>query len=187
MARSTTTVEAAAAELACLSSTSSNSNYGKLSNLVVDRKIGKGQFSVVYRAHCKVDKMPLALKKVQIFEMTDAKARLDCMKEIQLLQVREGGHYQLFSLFNYDGTWKDMSAVPPNNPCGSNVPCDRRPFFRAVLKKKPVFVATGPSQCHQVLGLLHRRQRAQHCARIGRRWRFVEDDQALQEAETADP
>ncbi len=29
----------------------------------------------------------VALKKVQIFEMMDAKARLDCMKEIQLLQV----------------------------------------------------------------------------------------------------
>ena len=50
-------------------------------------QIGKGQFSVVYRATCKVDVKIVALKKVQIFEMMDAKSRLDCMKEIQLLQV----------------------------------------------------------------------------------------------------
>ena len=53
----------------------------------MDRKIGKGQFSVVYRAVCNEDQRTVALKKVQIFEMVDAKARLDCMKEIQLLQV----------------------------------------------------------------------------------------------------
>ena len=53
----------------------------------MDRKIGKGQFSVVYRAVCNSDERTVALKKVQIFEMVDAKARLDCMKEIQLLQV----------------------------------------------------------------------------------------------------
>ena len=42
---------------------------------------------MVYRASCKVDGKIVALKKVQIFEMMDAKSRLDCMKEIQLLQV----------------------------------------------------------------------------------------------------
>ena len=78
-------VSAAAAELLQLSS--SDSVYGSLSNFEIDRKIGKGQFSVVYRARCKIDSIPVALKKVQIFEMMDAKARLDCMKEIQLLQV----------------------------------------------------------------------------------------------------
>ena len=76
---------AAAAELLQLSS--SDSIYGRLSNFDIDRKIGKGQFSVVYRARCRVDRTYVALKKVQIFEMMDAKARLDCMKEIQLLQV----------------------------------------------------------------------------------------------------
>ena len=66
----------------------SDSVYGKLENFEIDRKIGKGQFSVVYKAVCKVNDVLVALKKVQIFEMMDAKARLDCMKEIQLLQVR---------------------------------------------------------------------------------------------------
>ena len=42
---------------------------------------------MVYKASCKVNGKIVALKKVQIFEMMDAKSRLDCMKEIQLLQV----------------------------------------------------------------------------------------------------
>ena len=83
------TAAAAAEELLQMSSTSAaNSIYGSLKNFDIDRKIGKGQFSVVYRATSKVDGRPVALKKVQICEMMDAKARLDCMKEIQLLQVR---------------------------------------------------------------------------------------------------
>jgi len=76
---------AAAAELRQMSSCQ-NPAYGRLANFDIDRKIGKGQFSVVYRATCKVDVKIVALKKVQIFEMMDAKSRLDCMKEIQLLQ-----------------------------------------------------------------------------------------------------
>ncbi|KAK0039922.1 serine/threonine-protein kinase Nek7-like [Biomphalaria glabrata] len=61
--------------------------HGKLANFDVEKKIGKGQFSEVYRAKYKQDDgMPLALKKVQIFEMMDAKARNDCMKEIDLLK-----------------------------------------------------------------------------------------------------
>ncbi|MPC94886.1 Serine/threonine-protein kinase Nek7 [Portunus trituberculatus] len=74
----------AASELIKLSS--SDSIYGTLSNFDIEKKIGKGQFSVVYRARCKVDQAVVALKKVQIFEMMDSKARLDCMKEINLLQ-----------------------------------------------------------------------------------------------------
>ncbi|KAK4313683.1 hypothetical protein Pmani_014972 [Petrolisthes manimaculis] len=73
-----------ASELIKLSS--SDSIYGTLSNFDIEKKIGKGQFSVVYKARCKVDQEVVALKKVQIFEMMDSKARLDCMKEINLLQ-----------------------------------------------------------------------------------------------------
>lgn len=74
----------AASELIKLSS--SDSIYGTLSNFDIEKKIGKGQFSVVHRARCKIDRQVVALKKVQIFEMMDSKARLDCMKEINLLQ-----------------------------------------------------------------------------------------------------
>lgn len=63
-----------------------DSVYGILSNFEIDKKIGKGQFSVVYKAKCKLDGKLVALKKVQISEMMDSKARLDCMKEINLLQ-----------------------------------------------------------------------------------------------------
>jgi len=66
--------------------TSSNSAYGDSDSFAIDRKIGKGQFSVVYRARALESQAIVALKKVQIFEMMDSKARLDCMKEIQLLQ-----------------------------------------------------------------------------------------------------
>lgn len=65
---------------------SENDTYGSLDCFKVEKKIGKGQFSVVFRARLAEDNTTVALKKVQIFEMMDSKARLDCMKEIQLLQ-----------------------------------------------------------------------------------------------------
>lgn len=66
---------------------STNYNELKLSDFEMGSRIGKGQFSVVYKARCKIDQRMVALKKVQLYEMTDVKARTDCMKEIQLLQV----------------------------------------------------------------------------------------------------
>ena len=41
----------------------------------------------MWQAVCKVDNKVVALKKVQIFSMMDAKARQDCIKEIDLLKV----------------------------------------------------------------------------------------------------
>lgn len=75
------------AEILALTVNLGASLYQSLSIFDVEKKIGKGQFSVVYRARCRTDGAVVALKKVQIFEMMDAKARLDCMKEINLLQV----------------------------------------------------------------------------------------------------
>lgn len=75
-------------ELLALTANLGDSRYQSLAQFDVERKIGKGQFSVVYRARCRLDGTVVALKKVQIFEMMDAKARMDCMKEISLLQVR---------------------------------------------------------------------------------------------------
>ena len=46
--------------------------------------LGKGKFSTVYRARCGAQTM--ALKKVQIFEMMDARSREKCLREIKLLQ-----------------------------------------------------------------------------------------------------
>ena len=56
------------------------------SRFTIEKKIGAGQFSEVYKAHDLVTGEFVALKKICIFEMMDARARLDCMKEINLLQ-----------------------------------------------------------------------------------------------------
>ncbi|XP_071097253.1 serine/threonine-protein kinase Nek7-like [Haliotis cracherodii] len=64
----------------------SDNIYSGLTNFKVEKKIGKGQFSEVWRALNLIDNSIVALKKVQIFEMMDAKARQDCIKEIDLLR-----------------------------------------------------------------------------------------------------
>lgn len=66
--------------------------YRSTASLVIEKRIGKGQFSVVYRARSKTDGSVVALKKVQIFDMMDAKARVDCIKETNLLQVLRSGY-----------------------------------------------------------------------------------------------
>uniref|UniRef100_A0A9J8CE38 NEK6-subfamily protein kinase n=1 Tax=Cyprinus carpio carpio TaxID=630221 RepID=A0A9J8CE38_CYPCA len=60
--------------------------YNNLANFHIEKKIGRGQFSEVYRATYMLDHTPVALKKVQIFDLMDAKARQDCIKEIDLLK-----------------------------------------------------------------------------------------------------
>ena len=60
--------------------------YSFLACFQVERKIGKGQFSEVFRGKCIPLNAVVAVKKVQIFEMVDAKARNDCIKEIDLLK-----------------------------------------------------------------------------------------------------
>jgi len=62
------------------------SKYNCLSNLFIEKKIWKGQFSEVYRAKCLIDNETVALKKIQIFQIMDSKARNDCIKEIELLK-----------------------------------------------------------------------------------------------------
>lgn len=47
--------------------THDESKYNCLSNLYIEKKIGKGQFSEVYRAKCLVDNETVALKKIQVF------------------------------------------------------------------------------------------------------------------------
>ena len=57
-----------------------------LTNYQIEKRIGKGQFSEVFRAKDLRTNTIVALKKVPIFEMTDEKARNDCIKEIDLLK-----------------------------------------------------------------------------------------------------
>ncbi|XP_074164793.1 serine/threonine-protein kinase Nek7 isoform X4 [Sminthopsis crassicaudata] len=42
--------------------------YNTLANFRIEKKIGRGQFSEVYRAACLLDAVPVALKKVQHFK-----------------------------------------------------------------------------------------------------------------------
>ncbi|ERE71844.1 serine/threonine-protein kinase Nek7-like protein [Cricetulus griseus] len=42
--------------------------YNTLANFRIEKKIGRGQFSEVYRASCLLDGVPVALKKVQHFK-----------------------------------------------------------------------------------------------------------------------
>eukprot|EP00127_Corallochytrium_limacisporum_P004631 Clim_evm6s171 gene=Clim_evmTU6s171 len=60
--------------------------YTKLANFKLLKMIGQGQFSTVWKARCIIDQQIVALKKVQVFELMDAKARNDCIKEIDLLK-----------------------------------------------------------------------------------------------------
>ncbi|XP_013766310.1 serine/threonine-protein kinase Nek7 [Pundamilia nyererei] len=62
--------------------------HNSLANFQIEKKIGRGQFSEVYRARYLLDNTSMALKKIQIFDLMDAKARQDCIKEIDLLKVK---------------------------------------------------------------------------------------------------
>jgi len=74
--------------------------YESLSNFEIGRKIGKGQFSEVYRALSKCDGQKVALKKVQLVNMLDAKSRADCINEIDLLkQLSHSNVIQYISSF----------------------------------------------------------------------------------------
>lgn len=43
-----------------------SARYGKLDAFEIEKKIGKGQFSEVYKARCEEDGSYVALKKVQV-------------------------------------------------------------------------------------------------------------------------
>ena len=62
---------------------------GSLSEYEVLKAIGKGKFSVVYRAKRRVDQRLVAVKKVAIVDIMDKKTRDKCLKEVKLLQSLE--------------------------------------------------------------------------------------------------
>eukprot|EP01138_Halocafeteria_seosinensis_P000585 gb/GECG01000600.1/.p1 GENE.gb/GECG01000600.1/~~gb/GECG01000600.1/.p1 ORF type:complete len:1074 (+),score=143.16 gb/GECG01000600.1/:1-3222(+) len=67
----------------------------KLDHYEVVKAIGKGKFSTVYRARRKSDGLPVALKKIQIFDMMDEKSREKCFREISL--VNSLGHQNIIA------------------------------------------------------------------------------------------
>jgi len=58
----------------------------RLASYEIQRRIGSGKFSVVYKARRLENNSVCALKKVQVFDIKDAKARDKCLKEVKLLQ-----------------------------------------------------------------------------------------------------
>lgn len=49
-----------------VSTTAADNPFCRLSYFDVEKKIGRGQFSVVFRARCKLNSQVVALKKVQV-------------------------------------------------------------------------------------------------------------------------
>jgi len=62
---------------------------GTLAQYDVLKAIGKGKFSVVYRASRKSDGRLVAVKKVAIVDIMDKKTRDKTLKEVKLLQSLE--------------------------------------------------------------------------------------------------
>ncbi len=52
----------------------------------IGKPIGKGKFSIVYKAIRKADGVAVALKKINIFDITDDRSREKCLKEVKLVQ-----------------------------------------------------------------------------------------------------
>eukprot|EP00644_Phytophthora_capsici_P010418 jgi/Phyca11/548748/estExt2_Genewise1Plus.C_PHYCAscaffold_300061 len=61
-------------------------NGGQLDDYEVLKPIGKGKFSVVYKAKRRHDDQAVALKKIAIFDMMNVKAREKTLKEVRLVQ-----------------------------------------------------------------------------------------------------
>ena len=66
--------------------TSSFSLGGRTSEFRFHGVIGSGKFSTVWRATHVPTNATVAVKKVQIYEILDAKQRQDCLNEVRLLQ-----------------------------------------------------------------------------------------------------
>nr|CCA18595.1 NimArelated protein kinase 6 putative [Albugo laibachii Nc14]CCA20552.1 NimArelated protein kinase 6 putative [Albugo laibachii Nc14] len=59
---------------------------GQLSDYRLIRRIGKGKFSIVYKAERIADARTIALKKIAIFDVMNAVAREKTLKEVRLVQ-----------------------------------------------------------------------------------------------------
>lgn len=77
--------------------------YGTLENFQIEKQIGQGQFSQVFKAKCLVDQRVVALKRMKIYELMDQKAREECYKEIELLKgLNHPNVIQYLSSFIHD-------------------------------------------------------------------------------------
>lgn len=74
-----------------MSSVSEHSPVSPLENYIVGKAIGRGHFSVVYKAKDKRTNLLVALKKINLFEVS-ADAKEKTLKEVELLKYVEHPH-----------------------------------------------------------------------------------------------
>lgn len=74
--------------------------YGTLANFLVEKKIGKGQFSEVYKAKCSIDTVTLALKKVQVRLLMLILCYVNCSEK-----------FLCFCLWHYPGFCVDIKLM----------------------------------------------------------------------------
>ena len=65
---------------------------GNINDYKILKRIGKGKFSIVYRAERKIDQVIVALKKINLFDISDDKIREKTLKEIRLVQSVSHAH-----------------------------------------------------------------------------------------------
>ena len=93
---------------------------GSLQDYVIEKAIGRGHFSTVHRAVRRSDERRVALKKVQIFDMLDAKARDRCLKEVQLLKslpLHPSIIHYLDSFIDNNEVRRHACLPRPRGPC----------------------------------------------------------------------
>uniref|UniRef100_A0A2I3HPJ3 NEK6-subfamily protein kinase n=1 Tax=Nomascus leucogenys TaxID=61853 RepID=A0A2I3HPJ3_NOMLE len=64
--------------------------YNTLANFRIEKKIGRGQFSEVYRAACLLDGVPVALKKVQVCLLPVWEGRVCVLNACYFLEIIKG-------------------------------------------------------------------------------------------------
>uniref|UniRef100_A0A7S0RG92 non-specific serine/threonine protein kinase n=1 Tax=Chlamydomonas leiostraca TaxID=1034604 RepID=A0A7S0RG92_9CHLO len=77
---------------------SNHHQQGSLADYQLHQLIGRGKYSQVYAATHIPTGMQVAMKKVAIFDMMDPQARVDCLKEVKILQSLE--HPNIVKCYN---------------------------------------------------------------------------------------
>lgn len=90
-------------------------------------QIGKGSFSVVYKARTTQDGTLVAIKKVKVKEMRDEKAKSDCVKEVALLQKLDHPHIiKYHTSFFWDGELNIVLELADGGDLAKFIKCFRQ-------------------------------------------------------------
>lgn len=99
--------------------------------------VGRGKFSVVHRTRRRRDGKPVALKKIQVFEMMDSTCRNECLNEIKLLQsLRHPNIVQYLDAFIEDNELHVIMELAERGDLGKAIKLAAQagtPFSEAVV------------------------------------------------------